>query len=75
MSGSRTIISMTVALAVALYQQFVGPIEAVDQEVWAVAVPAAAIVLRLVTREPVSFRRWLELAYRVMRYKKPRGAK
>lgn len=50
MTGFKTVLTMGVALAVALYQQFVAPIPAVDPELWAIAVPTLALVLRFFTK-------------------------
>lgn len=53
MTGFKTITTMGVALAVALYQHYVAPIPAVDPELWAIAVPAMGLVLRFLTKTPV----------------------
>ena len=51
--GYRTFVSMGVALAVALYQAYVEPLPAVDPQVWSIAVPAVALILRFFTSTPV----------------------
>ena len=54
MAGKKTILTMSVALAVALWQTFVGPIPAVDPTLWSIAVPVAGLILRFVTKGPVT---------------------
>lgn len=61
LSGKKTLIAFSVALAVALYQHFVEPVPAIEalpggQETWDIAVAVAGLVLRFVTKEPISFR-------------------
>lgn len=53
MKGKKTVLTMGVALAVALYQHFVGPIPAVDPELWNIVLPIVAIGLRAVTKTPM----------------------
>lgn len=55
LAGKKTILSMAVALTVALYGYFVEPIPAVDPQVFNIVVPVVALVLRLVTKGPVTF--------------------
>lgn len=61
LAGKKTILTFSVALAVALYQHFVEPIPAIEalpggQETWDIAVAVAGLVLRFVTRGPVTVR-------------------
>ena len=53
LSGFKTVISMGIALVVALYQAYVEPLPAVDPQVWSIAVPAVALILRFFTSTPV----------------------
>ncbi len=53
MNGYKTLITMAVALAVALYQYYAGPLPAVDPKVFNIAVPIVGIVLRFLTTTPV----------------------
>lgn len=53
MTGYRTITGMSVALAIGLYQYYVGPIPVINPELWAVIVPAAALLFRMITKGPV----------------------
>ena len=52
-AGFKTVLSMSVALVVALYQVYVEPLPVVDPEVWSIAVPAVALILRFFTSTPV----------------------
>jgi hypothetical protein len=70
LSGYKTFIAMGMALIVALWQYFVEPLPAVDPELWNVVVPAVAIALRVVTKEPVKLANIAEVIYRLVRYKK-----
>ena len=54
MSGYKTYVVFGASLAVALFQQFVAPIPAVDPEVWAMVLPIAGIILRFVTKGPAA---------------------
>lgn len=54
LAGKKTLITMSVALAVALYQYYVGPIEAVNPHLWNIAVPVSGIILRILTKGPVT---------------------
>ena len=51
---SKTLIANTIALGVACYQYFVGPLVPVDPQVWALTVALVNIGLRFKTRVPVS---------------------
>lgn len=53
---SKTIVANSIALAVALYQYFVGPLVPVNPMVWAFAVPTVNLALRFVTKQPIAFR-------------------
>ena len=52
-SGFKTVISMSVALLVGLYQVYVEPLPVVDPQLWNIAVPAVALILRFFTSTPV----------------------
>ena len=62
LAGYKTIITMTVALLCALYSTYVEAIPAVDSELWAIAVPVVAILLRFITKQPISIKDLLGLA-------------
>ena len=53
LKGYKTVCAMGIALAAALYQQFVGPLPEVNQGLWNIMVPAVALGLRFVTTTPV----------------------
>jgi len=53
LQGYKTVIAMGIALAAALYQQFVGPLPAIDPQLWNILVPVAGIGLRMVTKTPL----------------------
>ena len=53
LQGYKTVIAMGIALAAALYQQFVGPLPVVDQNLWNILVPVVGIGLRAVTKTPL----------------------
>ena len=70
LAGKKTFAAMGIALGVALYQHFVGPLPAVDKEVWDIAVPAVAIILRVVTHKPVVKGDVLAIIWRSLRFKR-----
>ena len=54
LAGKKTYIVFGASLAVALFQQFVAPIPAVDPEIWAMVLPIAGLLLRFVTKGPAA---------------------
>ena len=53
LKGYRTVIAMGLAIIVALYQTFVGPLPEIDSKVWNVLVPSVALAMRFITTTPV----------------------
>lgn len=53
LQGYKTIIAMSLAVVVALWQYFVGPLPAIDPKLWDIAVPVVALGLRFMTKSAV----------------------
>jgi len=51
--GYKTVIAMGLALIVALWQTFVGPLPEIDPKLWNIAVPVVGLALRFATKSAV----------------------